>query len=185
MQCFNKINNLVLVFIFIFLISALSGCVSERHATKPVSVVGEVDINRYQGKWYEIARFPHFFQRDCVGSAAEYKIIDAQNISVKNTCRIKTYYGKEKSIYGKAHIVEGSNGAKLRVRFSKFPANLFAGDYWITMLDKNYNWVVVTDSKGGYLWILSREQKMSEGLYDDIKHELIKRGFKTEFLNKH
>jgi apolipoprotein D and lipocalin family protein len=185
MPYFNKANKLALFIMFAAFVPLVSGCVCKRNASLPVTVVKEVNLDRYQGIWYEIARFPHHFQKDCVGSTAEYKIIDSQNLSVENKCRMKTYYGKEKSVLGKAHVVEGSNGAKLKVRFNKFPTNLFAGDYWITMLDKNYEWVVVTDSKGYYLWILSREQEMPDAQYKSIYQELANRGFKVEYLNKY
>jgi apolipoprotein D and lipocalin family protein len=167
------------------LAALVSSCFDSRQATKPVSVVKNVDLNKYQGKWYEIARFPHFFQRGCVASTAEYKIIDATHVSVKNTCYIENLGKKQKEIFGKAEVVDGSNGAKLKVRFDKFPANLFAGDYWITMLDENYNWAVVTDSSGEYLWVLARTPKMTDATYNHIYSELIKKGFKVEFLKAH
>jgi apolipoprotein D and lipocalin family protein len=185
MPYFSKANKIALFIMLGLFVPLVFGCVSKRNASLPVTVVKQVNLDRYQGKWYEIARFPHHFQKDCVGSTAEYKIIDPQNISVENKCRIETYYGKEKSVFGVAHVVEGSNGAKLKVRFYKFPANLFAGDYWITMLDEDYNWVVVTDSMGAYIWVLSREQEMPYAQYKSIYQELASRGFKVGFLKKY
>lgn len=180
-----KKNYLILICMFAFLTSWFSGCANNRKASKPVEVVNYVDLEKYEGKWYEIARFPHFFQRGCVGSSAEYKIIDATHISVENKCLIENDKDRQKSVFGKAEVVKGSNGAKLKVRFNKFPANLFAGDYWITMLDKNYKWVVVTDSKGKYLWVLAREPQMPDILYNRIRSELSENGFQVEFLRSY
>jgi apolipoprotein D and lipocalin family protein len=135
------------------------------------SVVASVDLNKYSGKWYEIARYPTFFQRNCVRSTAEYQVLDDSSVSVYNIC-----YKEDNStsdIKGKATIVDRAAPAKLKVRF-----NIFAqGEYWIIALDNNYQWAVVSSSNKESLFILSRVAPMAKEILDPILQDLKNRGF--------
>ena len=93
----------------------------------PLPVVPYVDLKRYTGTWYEIARYPHRFQEGCVGSKATYTLRDDGKISVLNECYDKTFTGKIRSAKGKAWVVDKKTNAKLKVSFF-WP---FSGDYWI------------------------------------------------------
>ncbi|MCB9850213.1 MAG: lipocalin family protein [Phycisphaerales bacterium] len=126
--------------------------------------VESVDLARYAGKWYEIARYPNFFEPDCVGVTAEYTLRDDGRVDVLNTCRKLTLDGEVETIEGIARTVDGSSNAKLRVSF--FPP--FEGDYWIIELDKNYEYAVVGEPSRSFLWILSREPELDSETYAAI-----------------
>ncbi len=172
--------------IFVTLLSFLflTGCYGERAATKPQTSVATIDLNRYEGRWYEIARFDAFFQKDCVAVTADYKKIADDKISVINSCRLKTIDGDMKQATGIARIPDASKPAQLKVRFDQFGANFFEGDYWVIALDKNYKWAVVSEEQGRYLWILSRTPKMDNKVYNRILNDLESKGLQTKFLQK-
>ncbi|HRS53966.1 MAG TPA: lipocalin family protein [Bacteroidales bacterium] len=159
---------------FMVLIICFSACVTKK---KP-ETVKTVDINKYAGKWYEIASFPTRFQKGCTCSTAEYVINEKKGyIEVLNSC-IRN--NKLSSIKGKAYPIKGSNNTKLKVQFF-WP---FKGDYWIIELDDNYKWAAVGSPKLNYLWILSRTPQMDEITYNLIKEKLIKKGFDVYKLVK-
>ena len=129
----------------------------------PLEVVPRVDLDRYLGTWYEIATIPQRFQRGCVAVTARYSLRPDGDIEVVNSCRKNTLDGKEKSVKGKAWVMDKTTNAKLKVRFF-WP---FSGDYWIIDLDENYQWAVVGHPNRNYLWILSRTPRMDPELYEE------------------
>ena len=167
---------------FIEIISAgvlmsLLSCGSSNYA--PLDVVDKVDVNRYIGKWYEIANLPNSFQKGCNCTTAEYSIIDEETIRVVNSCRKDSTTGELDQADGKAFVVEGTNNAKLRVQFF-WP---FRGDYWILELDKdNYSYAVVGAPSRKYLWILSRTSKMDEKIYNMLVEKCKTKGFDVSKL---
>lgn len=140
------------------------------------TVVNQIDLNKYAGKWFEIARYPTFFQRNCISSTAEYLVQADNSLSVYNVC-----YKADRStsdIKGTATIVDPAVPAKLKVRF-----NVFAqGEYWVIALDSNYQWAVVSSSAKSSLFVLARTAPMNPELKDSIISELKNRGFETEKL---
>lgn len=159
----------------------MGGCVnmSERRYD-PLSVVSSVDLNRYTGTWYEIARYPHSFQEGCVGSRATYTLRDDGKISVLNECYDRTFSGKLRSANGKAWVVDKQTNAKLKVSFF-WP---FAGDYWIIDLGKDYEYAVIGHPKREYLWILSRNREMGDDVYEAILSRLREKQYDTSRLTK-
>lgn len=139
------------------------GCASSGDLP-PLKTVAKIDLNRYLGKWHEIARFDARFQRGCVGSTAEYALLPDGRISVKNTCHKETTDGELKEATGIAWIDDPAEPAKLRVRFF-WP---FSAAYWVIALDDDYRWAVVGHPSRDYLWILSRTPTMEEELYQKI-----------------
>ena len=130
-------------------------------AQPPVQTVPSLDISRYVGKWYEIANFPMFFQRKCVGdTTAEYALNPDKTVSVTNRCRTKD--GSIDSANGTATVVPDSNNTKLEVSFFK----PFKGDYWVIGLDPEYRWAVVGAPNRKYLWILSRSPQLPKDQLD-------------------
>ena len=132
----------------------LAGC-----ATRPPLVtVPFVDLNRYSGRWYEIAKYPNWFQAQCAGyTTAEYSSGPKGSILVLNRCHRTN--GSSCQVQGRATVIPSSGNAKLRVRFRGSP---FAGDYWIIGLDeKNYSWAVVGHPSRQFLWILARQPRIS------------------------
>lgn len=138
------------------IVVAASGCVSQppvnRDSSVPLTVEASVDIDRYTGKWYEIARLPNGFEKNCEGVTAEYARRDDGLISVVNTCRKGAPDGKAEVARGRARVVDAASNAKLEVSFF----GPFWGDYWILDLDDDYTLSLVGEPGGRYLWMLSR-----------------------------
>jgi apolipoprotein D and lipocalin family protein len=139
-----------------------------------------VDLQRYQGTWYEIASFPQRFQKGCHCTSATYTATQEEFVVVENRCRKDSINGEESYIKGKAYIVENTNNAKLEVEFF-WP---FKGDYWIIDLDKDYQYAVVGHPNREYLWILSRTPQMSDSLYNEITKRIADKGFDLSILQK-
>ncbi len=126
----------------------------------PVQAVAAVDLARYSGKWYEIASFPMFFQRQCVGdTTAEYTLRSDGEVSVLNRCRTEDGFDQAE---GRAWPVEGGRNARLKVSFF-WP---FRSDYWVIGLDPGYGWAVVGNPNRKYLWILSRTPQLPQDRLD-------------------
>jgi apolipoprotein D and lipocalin family protein len=135
--------------------------------------VSKVDLQKYAGKWFEIARFPNSFQKNCFCSTAEYTVTDKGYVKVYNACRKSGLNGKVSSVKGKAFAVAGSNNTKLRVQFF-WP---FRADYWIVGLADDYSWAAVSGPSRKYLWILSRTPQMDEAKYQQVLLMLRNNGF--------
>lgn len=139
-----------------------------------------VDLQKYAGKWHEIASFPQRFQQGCYGTTAEYTPTDKGFIVVENRCRKNGLRGKLSYIKGKAFVEKNSGNAKLKVQFF-WP---FRGKYWIIDLADDYSYAVVGHPNRQYLWILSRNPEMPEHLYSQIVAKLKTLGFETDRLKK-
>ncbi len=166
------------MFTKIGLVALLVGAVLTMADTnKPLTTVPSVDLQRYLGKWYEIARYPNRFEKACVSDVtANYSLREDGKVQVVNACRKSN--GELKESKGYAKIVEGSNNAKLRVTFF-WP---FFGNYWIVDLDSNYRYAVVSEPKREYLWVLSRTPVMDEKQYQAILQRIRELGFDTNRL---
>lgn len=156
---------------------SLFGCGSPN---LPLEVVKKVDLDRYLGKWYEIASFPQSFQKGCNCSTAEYFKTDKGYIRVLNTCKKGSPDGETKTADGKAWVVDTNTNAKLEVSFF-WP---FKGDYWIIDLADDYSYAVVGHPNREYLWILSRTPQMDVTIYNVILDKIINMGFDISKLNK-
>ena len=128
----------------------------------PVRTVEAVDLNRYVGDWFEIARFPNRFQRRCVGDVrARYVRRSDGRIDVINRCRATD--GTVTEARGVARVVDERTSAKLKVRFAPAVLSFLPmvwGDYWIIGLAADYSWAVVGSPDRAYLWILARAQRL-------------------------
>jgi apolipoprotein D and lipocalin family protein len=144
-----------------------------RPAAPPLAVVPGVDLSRYVGTWYEIAKYPNRFQRGCVGATAEYALApDGKRVDVVNRCR-EIESGKERSVRGKARVVDPATNAKLSVTFF-WP---FSGDYWILALGAEYEYAVVGTPDRKYLWFLARTPTIGDELYEHLVNLARERGF--------
>ena len=149
--------------------SLILGACTTSHA--PLATVSAVDLERYVGTWYEIARLPNWFQNKCVADTrATYAIEDAR-VSVLNECR--TAAGVFEQAKGIAQVVEGSQGAKLRVSFFR----PFYGDYWILALDPDYRWVLVGEPGRDYAWVLARTPQLDPATLDALLAQAAALGF--------
>ena len=156
-------------------LGTMSTAVSIDAAAKqaPVEVVPSVDLRRYAGKWYEIARLPNRFQRKCASdTTATYTLRPDGRITVVNECR--EIRGRLKSARGTARVASGKEpNTKLKVTFF-WP---FYGNYWIIDLDPEYRWAVVGEPDRKYLWILSREPRLHQAIYSQILDRAKNQGY--------
>ena len=143
----------------------------------PLQTVPHVDLNKYLGKWYDIASFPQRFQKGCTCTTAEYALGKNGTITVTNTCNKE---GKMKVATAKAKVIDKETNAKLSVQFF-WP---FKGKYWIIDLADDYSYAVVGHPNREYLWILSRTKEMAAATYGAILGRMREKGFDLSKLQK-
>ena len=143
----------------------------------PPETVAHVDLKRYAGDWFEIARYTHRFQKGCVDSRASYRLRDDGTIGVRNSCMRD---GRLDTATGVARVADPATNARLKVSFFR----PFWGDYWIIDLGDDYEYAVVSAPNRKYLWILSRTPRMDPALYDAITSRLRTQGFDISRLEQ-
>lgn len=161
----------------IFILFAIMFSLSTR-AQKEPSVVSSVDLKRYMGTWYEIARLPNFFERKLKCASATYTLREDGKITVLNKGNYITNPEKTTSAEGVAWIPDINSPGKLKVQFF-WP---FSGDYWIMELDKDYRYVLVGDPSRKYLWILNREKEMAESTFNTLLQKAIDNGYDVKSI---
>lgn len=138
----------------------------------PLKAVPYVDLNRYVGTWYELARYPNRFQRNCVrGTTAQYAFDDDGDISVLNRCVGKK--GETIEAKGYAKVVDKQSQAILKVVFF-WP---FSAPYWVIDLGPEYEYAVVGQPSREYLWVLSRTPSLSAETWEGIRERLVAQGY--------
>ena len=177
----HQSNWSVLLILLSVIISGLfTGCSGQKQMIDN-SVVKELDLQKYLGTWYEIARYDHRFERNLVGVTANYSIRPDGKIKVVNSGYKNTLDGEYSEAIGKAKIPDPENEpAKLKVSFFW----IFYGDYYVLELDKDYQWAVIGSSTDKYLWILSRTPQMAPEIYTDLLKRIADRGYDTSALIK-
>lgn len=144
----------------------------------PLRSVAGVNLQRYMGRWFEIARYPARFERECEkNTTAEYALRPNGSVRVENRCTRKD--GSTMATVGTARIARGGDPARLKVKFSIF---MPAGDYWIVELDPEYRWAAVGEPKRRFLWILSRTPSLSPQTYAEICERLRRQHYPPERL---
>ncbi len=137
-----------------------------------LQTVSFLDLDRYAGKWYEIARYPNWFEASCISDVtAEYLLLGDNKVKVVNSCTKAD--GRRKVSTGSAKVVDKQSNAKLKVTFF-WP---FYGDYWVIDLDPEYRYAVVSEPTRKYLWILSRTPQMDTETYGQVIGRLRARGY--------
>lgn len=153
-------------------VAALAACASNGARKSGNENVPEpskaVDLDRYLGHWHEFARYENRFERGCEGVTANYARREDGLVSVINACHEGGLSGPYKTSEGRAKIVAGSNGTKLKVSFF---GPFYVGDYWILDHADDYSWSIVGEPTGRYLWILTRDARPSP----DMRRSLIER----------
>lgn len=170
------------LFVSAAVIALLAGCATETQK-RPLPTVQRVDLRRYSGKWYEIAHLKNRFQSEGESAMAEYKPLSETRVSVRNTAI--TPAGKTRSIEGQADVVAGSNGSRLRVKFHGLAGLVPAsreGNYWIIALDPGYRSAMVGTPDRKYLWILSREPRLTEATKKAYLKQAARLGFSLQDL---
>lgn len=161
----KKILILLTALIFI-------GCNNKTYA--PLPTVKKVNIDKYLGTWYEIARYEQYFEKGCSNITATYSLKKDNTLKVLNRCTKK---GELTEAIGKAYAVDETN-SKLKVSFF----GPFYGDYWIIMLDDDYKYAVIGTPSREYLWILSRTAKMEQKTLNAILKKLPSLGYDASQL---
>ncbi|MDD4330643.1 MAG: lipocalin family protein [Aliarcobacter sp.] len=165
-----------IVFKYTLILSTILVFVACSSKNQPLQTVEKVDLNKYLGTWYEIARYEHFFEKDCKNVTANYSMMDEDTIKVINRCT-KIQTNEKKEALGRAYATDVTN-SKLKVSFFR----PFYGDYWVLILDKNYDYVVVGTPNREYLWILARTSTLNEKIKNEILQKLPTLGFDTSKL---
>ncbi len=146
---------------------------------QPVKTILSIDVARYLGTWYEIAKFPNWFQRKCLsGTNANYQLKEDGNVKVTNRCKVEG--GEMAQAIGTARQIGGATSPKLEVRFAPDWLAILPfvwGDYWVIDLDPQYQLAAVSDPRREYLWILSRTPKANQKSYDDLLQRLVAQQF--------
>jgi apolipoprotein D and lipocalin family protein len=149
-----------------------------------VKTIASLDVPRYLGTWYEIAKFPNWFQKKCTSNTkAVYAAKPDGNLRVLNSC--KTANGEISEAEGAARQIGAKDSPKLEVRFapewlSFLP--LVWGDYWVIDLDPQYQVAAVSDPKREYLWVLSRTPQLDPKVYADLLQRLKQQQFDIQKL---
>ncbi len=164
---------LPLVVIFLLLLA----CIRKGGSPTLPETVPKVDLSRYMGTWYEIARYPNNFQQECRESTATYTLREDGRVAVVNRCSTNS---GNKEARGTAKVVDHTTNAKLKVSFF-WP---FYGDYWILNLGDDYDYAVVGTPDRKYLWILSRTPEMEATLYETLLAKIQAQGFEPGRLLK-
>lgn len=147
--------------------------------TPPLAAVAALDVPRYMGTWYEIAKYPNRFQKKCVADThAEYSLMGDGRVQVVNRCRQDN--GEVDAAIGVARQVGGAESPKLKVRFAPAWLSFIPavwGDYWVIDIDDGYRLVAVSEPKREYLWILSRTPAVEPQSYAALLGRLADKGF--------
>ncbi len=174
----EKNTNLIILFILSFFIVIICGY--PQNAEKDLITVDRVDLKKYAGLWYEIARIPNRFQKQCAqNTTAEYSLRGDGKIEVVNRCLKEN--GQPDIIEGIAKIDDPVSNAKLKVSFVRFLGiSLFWADYWIIGLAEDYQWAIVGTPSRKYGWILAREHQLDPGVLAHIYQILSEKGYNPE-----
>ena len=143
----------------------------------PLDTVEKLDIEKYKGNWYEIARFEHFFEKGCKNVTATYDLNKQGYIDVINRCEMIEEDSKKEAL-GLARVIDKSTNSKLEVSFFR----PFWGDYWIIDIYGDYETALVGTPSRKYFWILSRNKTIDQNLKDQIIEKMTKEGFDPEKL---
>jgi apolipoprotein D and lipocalin family protein len=149
--------------------------VARRKKYAPLAVAPYVDLSKYAGEWYEIARLPASFEKDCYATKARYTIQTDGSVRVDNSCHKGSVEGKLKQATGKAMVADPVTNAKLKVQFF-WP---FSGDYWILEVDPEYQYAVVGEPSRENLWILSRQPVLDKVVLNSLLQRAKAKGFDT------
>ena len=152
----------------------LSGCLAVLDGIEPVD---NFELNRYLGKWYEIARLDHSFERGLEAVSAEYSLRDDGGIRVINSGR-NTDTQANQEAEGRAYFVDQPNLGYLKVSFF----GPFFGSYVIFELDENYQYAFIAGNTTNYLWLLARTPEVSQELVNQFISRATQLGFDTTQL---
>ncbi|MDZ5460824.1 lipocalin family protein [Azohydromonas lata] len=167
-------------------LAAFTACAQAPAPSAELATIEALDVPRYEGTWYEIAKFPNRFQSQCVADTqARYSLQEDGTVRVLNRCRLAS--GAMDEAVGTARQQGGPASPKLKVRFapawlSWLPA--VWGDYWVVDLDAGYQLSAVSEPRREYLWILSRTPQVDAARYDALLQRLAAQGLDVARLER-
>lgn len=155
-------------------------------AQTALTTVPSVDVPRYMGVWYEIAKFPNRFQKMCASNtSAQYSARTDGTVSVRNRCTDAD--GKISEVEGQARQIGNATSPRLEVRFAPAWLSFLPfvwGDYWVIDLDADYQLVAVSEPKREFLWVLSRTPTVNAKAYDELLARLRANSLDTSKLER-
>lgn len=155
-------------------------------ASGPLQTVPSVDWVRYMGTWHEVAKYPNWFQRQCVAdTSATYSLQPDGTVQVRNRCRRAD--GRMDEALGVARRVGGDTSPRAQVRFAPdwlawLP--VVWGSYWVVALEADYQWVVVSEPGREYLWVLARTPTLAPAVMAQVESVLRQNGFDLARLER-
>lgn len=162
----------------------LGACASSPDPSMAPRTVDSVDLHKYQGTWYEVARLPMFFQRNCAQSEAHYTLKPDGNIAVLNRCR--TAQGEWQEASGTASPQVAGKTDKLWVEFdnwfSRIAPGVTKGDYWVLDIGDGYQTALVGNPNRKYLWLLARTPTVSRAVREQMVAKAQQQGYDTTRL---
>ncbi|QLC73451.1 lipocalin family protein [Pseudomonas sp. LPB0260] len=168
----------------LLMVALLAGCANLGTGPVPPQTVERVDLQRYQGTWYELARLPMFFQRNCAQSEAHYGLQADGSLQVVNRCRSRE--GEWQQVEGVAVPQVAGDTDKLWVRFDNWFSRLLPGmakgEYWVLYLDDAYQTALVGHPDRDYLWLLARSPQVDPALRDKLLQVAREQGYDTDAL---
>jgi len=157
-------------------LTALSGGAA---AENGLPTIAALDVPRYMGTWYEIAKFPNSFQKKCAGGTrADYSLKDDGRVRVINRCRLEN--GETSEAIGEARQLGAATSPRLEVRFAPEWLSFLPfvwGNYWVIDLDDDYRLAAVSEPTREYLWILARTPQVDAAAYQQLLARLAQKGF--------
>jgi apolipoprotein D and lipocalin family protein len=150
-----------------------AGCGSDA----PLPVASDVDLTRFQGTWYEIAKLPRPTQTDCFGTVAYYQRVATDAMHLVNECHVGSLDGPLKTVNMDAKVSDLAVPAKMALDIGGF-----YGDYWILEIGKDYEYAVVGHPSRSYLWILSRTPALDAPTLQGVVDRTAGAGFDTSRL---
>ena len=170
----------------LLLASARTARADATAAAPPLRTIAAIDLPRYMGTWYEIARYPNRFQKKCIGfTKADYSILADGTVQVVNQCRLAD--GSTDRAVGQARQSGAPATPRLKVRFAPAWLSFLAavwGDYWIIDLDPAYRLVAVSEPTRDYLWILARTPMVDAAALQALLVRLQGQGFDLQKLQR-
>ena len=185
----HRFRPLLTVFVAALCLTS-AGCppaaTAAQSAGTGLATIANLEVPRYMGTWYEIAKYPNWFQRKCVADTrADYSLLPDGTVRVLNRCRQDS--GEMLEAVGAARQIGEANSPKLQVRFA--PAWLswlpvVWGDYWVIDLDPAYQLVAVSEPRQEYLWILARSPRPDAAAVEALLGRLAGKGFDLTRLER-